>query len=137
MLLTHLYSYFGGLLGCTQMGADFPAYSGSASMYETHKFMDLSAAEVGYFITQVANSAASFGVAAEDLAVVGTALSTLFGHKCSPAVVVIPSQPAELQSICIGEDCPLDPKADWYVVPPFPLICCLIPSYSNECFAYT
>lgn len=53
MLLTHLYEYFGTLLGCSmQGGAAYPSYAGSASMYETHKFMQLSAAEVGYFITQ-------------------------------------------------------------------------------------
>lgn len=82
-------------------------------MYEVHKFMDLSAAEVGYFITQVAMSAASFGVAADDLAVVGTALTTLFGQKCSPPAVVIPSQPAELQAICIGEGCTGASNATW------------------------
>ena len=37
-LLTHLYSYFGVLLGCTKVGTDgFPAYGGEASMYEVHK----------------------------------------------------------------------------------------------------
>jgi hypothetical protein len=40
--------------------------------------MDLSYAEVGYFISQVADSAASFGVAKDDLTVVGNALTSLF-----------------------------------------------------------
>jgi len=106
-LLTHLYEYFGGLLGCTMMGTDaYPAYDGSNSMYSVHKFMDLSAAEVGYFIQQVAMSAASFGVATEDLTVVGTALNSLFGYKDSAPAVVIPTQPAALQAICIAADCP-------------------------------
>jgi len=111
ILLTHLYSYFGGLLGCTMMGTDFPVYDGTSSMYEVHKFMDLSSAEVGYFISQVAASAASFGVATDDLTVVGTALNTLFNRDCSPPTVVIPSQPAALQAICIGTDCKLSDNA--------------------------
>ncbi|KAG9243684.1 hypothetical protein BJ878DRAFT_543038 [Calycina marina] len=115
-LINHLYGYFGGLLGCSMMGADFPVYTGSNNMYEVHKFMDLSSAEVGYFISQVAASAASFGVATADLMVVGTALNSLFGYKCSPEAVVIASQPAALQAICIGENCPLslDANCDAY-----------------------
>lgn len=53
LLMTHLYAYFGTLLRCSmQGGAVFAPYDGDASMYETHKFMKLNAAEVGYFITQ-------------------------------------------------------------------------------------
>ncbi|RDW89187.1 hypothetical protein BP6252_01219 [Coleophoma cylindrospora] len=109
ILLTHLYEYFGTLLGCSMQGtsSDYVAYSGDESMYEVHKFMDLSAAEVGYFITQVALSGASFGVTAEDLQPVGTALSTLFGHRCSAATVVIPTQQSALQAICIDDTCPV------------------------------
>ncbi|KAH6684662.1 hypothetical protein B0J14DRAFT_498425 [Halenospora varia] len=112
MLLTHLYEYFGALLGCTKMGNPaFPNYDGDSSMYRVHKFMDLSAAEVGYFIEQVAMSAASFGVATSDLMVVGTALNSLFGYRCAPETVVIPSQSAQLQAICIDDTCPISPNA--------------------------
>lgn len=39
MLLTHLYEFFGALLGCTMMGSDaFPAYSGFPSMASVHKY---------------------------------------------------------------------------------------------------
>jgi hypothetical protein len=108
-LLTHLYEYFGALLQCSQQGTTgYPAYNGGASMYSVHKFMDLSAAEVGYFITQVALSAASFGVAQSDLMGVGVALNSLFGNRCSPATVIIASQGAQLQSICTDSTCPLD-----------------------------
>lgn len=72
--------------------------------------MDLSPAEVGYFIQQVALSAASFGVAESDIAVVGKALNSLFNVRCAPPTVVIPTQPARLQSICIQESCPLAPN---------------------------
>ena len=38
MLITHLYSYFGTLLGCSSVGKDsFPAYSGSTSQASVHK----------------------------------------------------------------------------------------------------
>lgn len=80
-------------------------------MYEVHKFMDLSAAEVGYFIQQVGLSAASFGVATDDIMAVGTALNSLFGYRCAPAMTVIPAQGAVLESICIDESCPIAPNA--------------------------
>ncbi|KAI9746372.1 MAG: hypothetical protein M1818_000084 [Claussenomyces sp. TS43310] len=107
-LLTHLYEYFGVLLGCSMQGAsDYPAYTGSGSMYKVHKFMDLSYAEVGWFIQQVASSAASFGVAQSDLEVVGMALANLFDYRCAPPTVVVPSQGAQLQSICTDSTCPI------------------------------
>jgi len=112
LLLTHLYEYFGVLLGCSLQGGDgYPAYSGSGSMYSVHKFMDLSYAEVGWFIQQVAYSAASFGVAESDLAGVGKALGDLFDVSCAPPTVVIPTQPAALQSICTGANCTMSPNA--------------------------
>ena len=92
------------------MGA-FPAYAGHASMYSVHKFMDLSDAEVGYFISQVAMAAASFGVADSDLTAVGTALNGLFGVRCAPNTTVIPAQGPQLQSICTDDTCPLSPNA--------------------------
>lgn len=107
-LITHLYEYFGVLLGCTMQGNDvFPAYAGHGSMYSVHKFMDLSPAEVGYFIEQVAMSAASFGVAQSDLDAVGKALTSTFDVKCAAPAVVVPAQGAQLQSICIQDSCPL------------------------------
>lgn len=112
MLLTHLYSYFGGLLGCTMVGNEgFPAYSGEASQYNVHKFMALDANEVGYFIQQVGLSAASFGVTEEDVAAVGKSLNDTFGYRCAPAAAVIPADQVELQSICIDESCPISPNA--------------------------
>ncbi|KAH7409685.1 hypothetical protein BKA64DRAFT_732296 [Cadophora sp. MPI-SDFR-AT-0126] len=112
MLLTHLYEYFGSLLQCSQQGTSaYPAYSGDGSMYEVHKFMNLDPNEVGYFITQVADAAASFGVSAEDLAPVGMALNSLFGYRCSPPTTVIPAQGAQLQSICAAEECPIAPNS--------------------------
>lgn len=75
------------------------------------RFMDLSYAEVTYFINQVALSAMSFGVAKEDLTAVGTALNGLFNVRCEPPMTVVPAQGAQLQSICIDETCPLAPNS--------------------------
>lgn len=72
--------------------------------------MDLDAAEVGYFIEQVGLAAASFGVTNADVATVGSALMSLFGYRCSPAVAVVSTDPM-LQSICIGQTCPLAQNA--------------------------
>jgi len=107
-LLTHLYEYFGAVLGCSGYGsADFAAYTGHTSMYEVHKFMALDNAEINYFIQQVGLSAASFGVATADVEIVGKALTDLFAYRCAPATSVLPKEAPELQSICIAEDCPV------------------------------
>ncbi|KAK4543855.1 hypothetical protein LTR36_004888 [Oleoguttula mirabilis] len=106
-LLTHLYGYFGILLGCSHLGqTGYPAYSGDTSMYDVHKFMALDAYQVGWFIEQVGLSAKSFGVADADVEYVGTALQTLFGQKCAAKLDIVPGAADELQAICIAEDCP-------------------------------
>jgi len=111
-LLTHLYEYFGSVLGCSMQGMPgYSAYDGDVSMYQVHKFMDLSYAEVTYFIDQVALSAQSFGVAQDDLMVAGTALNSLFNVRMAAPVTVIPAQGAQLQSICDDETCPLAPNS--------------------------
>jgi len=105
-LLTHLYQFFGGALGCSQYGmTGFASYGGVASMYELHKFMDLGPNEVGYFIQQVGLAAQSFGVTSDDVSTVGTLLSSIFDVQCGPATTVIPAQGPQLQSICIQSGC--------------------------------
>jgi hypothetical protein len=123
----HLYQYFGTLLGCTMQGMDaFPAYAGAKSLGSVHRyvsrppnlhhskpaniprFMDLDPYQLGYFITQVGLSAASFGVAAADVTAVGMELEKVFGYKCSPPATVIKAQGPELQSICQDSTCPMD-----------------------------
>ncbi|KAH6692224.1 hypothetical protein F5X68DRAFT_250410 [Plectosphaerella plurivora] len=107
-LLTHLYQFFGSLLGCSQYSMPgFPAYGGDPSMYQAHKFMDLDPSELGYFIQQVALSAQSFGVAEADITAVGKALSSLFNVRCAPPTEVIPGGGVQLQSICIAGACPV------------------------------
>lgn len=119
-LLTHLYQFFGSLLGCSDYGmAGFPAYGGFASMYQVHKFMDLDVNEVGYFIQQVGLAAESFGVTADDATAVGTALNSLFGYRCAPNTTAIAAQGPQMQSICIADDCPIakDAVCDEYATP--------------------
>lgn len=72
--------------------------------------MNLGPEELGYFITQVGLSAASFGVAEGDVTAVGESLNKAFGYRCAPAAVVVPSQKAQPQSICQAKECPLSPK---------------------------
>lgn len=99
------------------------------------RFMDLSEAEVGYFITQVAMSAASFGVASSDLTIVGKALFSTFGYKDSAPAIVVPSQPAALQAICIGDGCPTASNATTSgyssVAEPSTAVSSLVPSLSS------
>ncbi|KAH6633849.1 hypothetical protein B0J18DRAFT_470595 [Chaetomium sp. MPI-SDFR-AT-0129] len=107
-LLTHLYQFFGSLLGCTEQGMPgFDSYTGAASMFQVHRFMDLGPAELGYFVQQVALAASSFGVAEDDIKAVGTALNTLFGMRCAPPATAIKSQGNQLQAICVDKSCPL------------------------------
>ena len=102
-LLTHLYEFFGRLLGCSKIGtAGFPAYAGDKSMYEVHKYMALDAFQVGYFIEQVRLSAASFGVATADVEAVGRTLQNLFGYRCAAPVTIVPLQGPQLQAVCIA-----------------------------------
>ncbi|KAI9741833.1 MAG: hypothetical protein M1834_000219 [Cirrosporium novae-zelandiae] len=110
-LLTHLYQYFGYLLGCSMYGGmGFPSYMGHGSQGQVHKFMALDPFQVGYFITQVGLSAASFGVTDEDVMTVGTALAKIFDVRCAPNTTVIPEQGPQPQSICQDESCPLSPN---------------------------
>ncbi|MCJ1363320.1 hypothetical protein MMC16_002427 [Acarospora aff. strigata] len=111
-LLTHLYEYFGVLLGCSKAGTNgFPSYSGDSSQYRVHKFMSLDQYQVGYFIQQVGLSAASFGVATEDVNAVGMALTKLFDYKCASPTTAIPQQGPQLQAVCIADTCPLSENA--------------------------
>jgi len=113
-LLTHLYQFFGTALGCSQQSnssSAFPSYQGTASQYQVHRFMALNEKQNGYFISQVAAAAASFGVATSDIQAVGTLLTNVFNKRCTPPTTVIPSAGPQLQSICIAESCPVSENA--------------------------
>ncbi|KAK0262483.1 hypothetical protein LTS09_003194 [Friedmanniomyces endolithicus] len=80
-------------------------------MYRVHQYMALDPYEIGYFITQVGLSAASFGVAQSDITDVTSALFSLFSYKCEPPVTVVPAQGPVLDSICVDVTCPAAPNA--------------------------
>ncbi len=73
--------------------------------------MDLSYADVSYFIEQVGMSAASFGVAKEDVTTIGEALFGAFGYRCAPPITIVKAQGPQLQAICTDPTCPLSPNA--------------------------
>jgi len=115
-LLTHLYQFFGVLLGCSGYGEmGFPPYGGDPSLYDVHKFMSLDPNEVGYFISQVGLAAASFGVASSDITIVANSLVSYFDYRCTPPMTIVPGAGPQLQEICGDPTCPLAPNPEcWY-----------------------
>ena len=121
-LLTHLYEFFGALLGCQYISR----YAGFTSMYNVHKFMNLNTSDIGYFIQEVGYAALSFGVDPNDLVPVAQTLGDLFGQRCTPPISVLGgSVPAELQSICIDPGCATAPNGTCavYATPFEPMLC--------------
>ncbi|KAI0444912.1 hypothetical protein F4803DRAFT_220304 [Xylaria telfairii] len=112
VFFTHVYSYFGTFLGCSTLGTTaFPSYTGKASMYEVHKYMDLNAAEMGYFVEQAVKGLISFGFSDADAQFVNATLNGKFNKRCAPAEAIIPpSAGPQLQAICIAPDCALSPN---------------------------
>ncbi|KAG7370307.1 bacterial-like globin [Nitzschia inconspicua] len=117
MLLSHLYQFFGALLGCT--APEFPAYQGDPDMYRVHKFMELDEIQMGYFNSQVALAANALGVEEDDVATIGMVLDSLFNVRCTPPLTEdsgVPSLMVGTQpSICIASSCRL---ADDSACPP-------------------
>ncbi|KAH7109515.1 hypothetical protein EDB81DRAFT_612145, partial [Dactylonectria macrodidyma] len=107
IFFTHVYSYFGTFFQCSHIGSsNLPAYAGKASMYEVHKFMDLNAAEMGFFVDQAVRGLLSFGFTDADAQFVNTTLDSVFNRRCAPAAAVIPPDAGpQLQAICIAPDC--------------------------------
>ncbi|PWN35970.1 uncharacterized protein FA14DRAFT_184804 [Meira miltonrushii] len=106
-LVTHLYEFFGTLLGCsdqTQNGP-FMTYQGVQSMSQVHRFMNLDETEMNYFIEQVGMSATSFGVSDADAMTVGNSLNKTFNYRCAPPVVLGPGFANVSQSTCLAADC--------------------------------
>lgn len=81
MLLSHLYQFFGSLLGC--LAAGFPPYEGDADMYRVHKFMNATDEQNTFVITQLATSASVMGMSNADAMMFETLLDTLFGAPCA------------------------------------------------------
>jgi hypothetical protein len=113
VLLSHLYQFFGALLGCTASG--FPAYGGVADMMTVHRFMDINETENNYFISQVGASASALGVSTADVTTIATLLNSLFNTRCPDALTAADGVPSFLigtnASICQEDTCPLDPNS--------------------------
>ncbi|GAM91221.1 hypothetical protein ANO11243_092680 [Dothideomycetidae sp. 11243] len=106
-LFTHLYAYFGSVLGCSgYSSAGYPPYIGKPSMFEVHKFMGLKETEIGYFNEQVGLSALSLGVTADDQTIIVNLLNSVFNNQCGPKTTIIKAQGAQLQSFCLDATCP-------------------------------
>jgi len=136
-LVTHLYQFFGILLGCSLEGTGvYPSYQGDASMYQVHRygslvalsimmltifsrFMGFSYSETTYFIQQVGLAAESFGVADSDVTAVAGALNKFFNVRCEPPVTIAPVLGSQLMSICTDATCPLAPNATCSAYPAF------------------
>ena len=114
LLLSHLYQFFGALLGCDAPG--FPIYTGDPDMYRVHRFMELTKEQNDFFITQVGLSAIALGVTESDAGLVGQVLDGLFNKRCTPPLTADDGVPGFLvgtdPSICVDEaTCPVaDPS---------------------------
>ena len=104
-MFTGFYAYFGYIFGCRD--PSFPKYNGPASQTAIHRFMDLRAPEMHYFIHNIYDAAVSLGVAGPDLVThvgdaisIGIALDNIFNKRCSPQEEIVPGQGKALQSIC-------------------------------------
>jgi hypothetical protein len=108
-LLSHLYQFFGALLGCTADG--FPSYEGDPDMSRVHQFMNLDEMQVDYFNLQVALAAQALGVEEADVSTIGSVLDSLFNARCTPPLTVdsgVPSFMVGTQSgICTAASCPV------------------------------
>ena len=103
--MTHFYQYFGIILGCDE--PSFPKYAGNPSQAAVHRYMDLKAPEMHYFIHNIYDAALTLGVAGPDLIThvgdaisIGVGLDNIFNKKCSPPQKVATYQPSAPQSMC-------------------------------------
>ncbi|KAH7412881.1 hypothetical protein BKA64DRAFT_731128 [Cadophora sp. MPI-SDFR-AT-0126] len=113
-LLNHIWQYFGTLINCSEQGKSdvFPAYEGEPSMYQVHRFMDISKAENDFFIQQLVDASASIGFSPAD-AENWRKLMAPYNTRCAPAFAVNGVRGgADLQAVCINDDCPLDEAAN-------------------------
>ncbi|KAI9650044.1 hypothetical protein NHQ30_000057 [Ciborinia camelliae] len=106
----NLLPYFNGDLESTNRGGK-PVSVNFLDDGPNEQFMDLSDAEVNYFIEQIALSAENIGVDTSDIMIIRYKLKQLFGHRCSPPTTVLPYEGPQLQSICTDNTCPLAPNS--------------------------
>ena len=97
--------------------------------------MDLSAAEMGFFIDQAVRGLLSFGFESPDAQFVNATLTAVFNKRCAPAAAVVPANVTALQAICVAPDCALSPNdtcsAYASAVPPIVANATLIGNYTK------
>ncbi|KAJ3351317.1 hypothetical protein HDU91_006132, partial [Kappamyces sp. JEL0680] len=107
-LLTHLYSLFAALTGCSTQTATskiLTQYQGNPSMTDVHRFMNLNKAQISFFNDMVGQAALGFGVATADAQAVGTALEGLFNIQCGKPAKLVPNLSEQPQGFCLGAGC--------------------------------
>ncbi|KUJ18985.1 uncharacterized protein LY89DRAFT_581946 [Mollisia scopiformis] len=105
-LFNHWLSAFSHIFGCTIPPPLPPSTGPILNLAYVHKFMDLNQTDIGYFIDQLALSAAHFGFSQQDSSSLSTQLNAKYNVRCSPPVGT------QLYSLCQDETCPLDPSPD-------------------------
>lgn len=70
-----------------------------------YRFMDHTTDEFGYFIQQITLSLSSFNVSQEEVTNIGNNLTSVFGVRCAHPTSLFGNQIAELQSICLADNC--------------------------------
>lgn len=74
-------------------------------MYSVHKYMNITAAEFGFFVHQLGLSLRALGVADSQVKTFNNTVISSFGQRCSSAKSIIPGQSSQLQAICTDGSC--------------------------------
>ena len=106
-LFQHLYQYFGKMFDCSAYGTstELPIYQGNPSMFDAHRFMNLTHETVSYLISQMELSMLSFGIPKDEVQPLISHIDTTFNRRCAPPSNILGSP--VLNSLCNGPDCPL------------------------------
>jgi hypothetical protein len=114
ILFTHLYQFFGSLIGCKAAG--FPSYNGVPGMNQVHKLMNITKKQNDYFISQVGAAASALGVSGKDVATIAKVLDSIFNTRCPKLLTAEDGVPSFLigtnPSVCVDKSCTLDADPD-------------------------
>ena len=105
-MMVGFYTFFASILGCSD--ASIPAYTGPPTQTHVHRFMDLPAVSIHYFIHSIVDATTTIGGLPDadtvthegDSISIGIALDNVFNKRCSPVRQVVPYQVAMVQDMC-------------------------------------
>ncbi|MDI1492849.1 MAG: hypothetical protein OHK93_004632 [Ramalina farinacea] len=105
-MMVGFYNFFSSILGCSD--ASIPTYTGPPTQTHIHRFMDLPAVSIHYFIHSIVDAATTIGgmpgadtvTHLGDSISIGIALDNVFNKRCSPAKQVVPNSVAMPQDMC-------------------------------------